>query len=188
MASYTPQDATGVLISDISKGTQTNSVRVSGAILAQQTAIAHGTNPTAVAAAAVSPWYTNRAGVPFIIGGHPNIKTTEAAYTGAQTNVLYLSGTAGAKYVITEAEALCDNANTVNTGVRLGFGTAVTGTPTTSGVVLSHPGIAPGSGVVRGTGAGILGVGADGDSVMVTCTVPTGGSIRILTSYYTIEG
>lgn len=149
-------------------------------------AIAHGTNPTAVSAAADrTRWYFNRAGVPFVIGGHPNIVTLEAAYTAAQTDAAIVTIGAGLKIVVTEIEALCDNANTVNVACRVGFGTA--NTPTTTGVVLTHPGIAPGTGVVRGNGSGILGVGADNEDLRITCGVPTTGSIRILVSYYTIE-
>jgi len=148
-------------------------------------AIAHGTNPTAVAAADRTDWYANRAGVPFVIGGHPNIVTFEAAYTAAQTDAAIVTIAGGLKIVVTEIEALCDNANTVDVGVRVGFGT--TTTPTTTGVVLTHPGIAAGSGVIRGNGSGIVGVGADGEDLRITCEAPTTGSIRILVSYYTIE-
>ena len=43
-------------------------------------AVAHGTNPTAVAAADRTNLYANRAGIPFVMGGHPNIITLEAVY------------------------------------------------------------------------------------------------------------
>jgi len=148
-------------------------------------AIAHSTNPTAVAAADRTVWFANRAGVPFVIGGHPNIVTLEAAYTAAQTDAAIVTVASGLKIVVTEIEALCDNANTVDVGVRVGFG--ATTTPTTTGVVLTHPGIAAGSGVARGNGSGILGVGADGEDLRITSEVPTTGSLRILVSYYTIE-
>jgi hypothetical protein len=148
-------------------------------------AIAHGTNPTAVSAGDVTKLYGNRAGIPFFIGGHPNVVTLEAAYTAAQTDVAIVTVSSGLKIVVTECEVICSNANTVNVGVRVGFG--ATTTPTTTGVVLTHPGVAPGSGVVRGTGAGIIGVGADGEDLRITCTVPTTGSIRVLVTYYTIE-
>ena len=148
-------------------------------------AIAHGTNPTAVAAADRTNGYANRAGIPFVIGGHPNIITFEAAYTAAQTDTAIVTIAGGLKIVVTEIEALCDTANTVNVACRVGFG--ATTTPTTTGVVLTHPGISAGSGVVRGNGGGILGVGADGEDLRITCTAPTTGSIRVLVSYYTIE-
>ncbi len=44
-------------------------------VLQGRRAIAHGSNPTAVAAADRTVLYANRAGVPFMIGGHPNVIT-----------------------------------------------------------------------------------------------------------------
>jgi hypothetical protein len=32
-----------------------------------------------------------------------------------------------------------------------------------------------------------LGIGADGEDLRITCAAPTGGSIRVLVSYYTVE-
>lgn len=148
-------------------------------------AIAHGTNPTAVAAADRTDWYANRAGVPFVIGGHPNIVTLRTNYTSAQTDAALITVSAGTKIVVTRASALCDNANTVDVQVRIGFAAATT--PTTTGVILSHPGIAAGSGIVEGAGNGILGVGADGEDLRITSEAPTTGSLDIVISYYTIE-
>lgn len=148
-------------------------------------AIAHGTNPTAVAAGDRTDSYANRAGVPFVIAGHPNIITLEVAYTAAQTDAAIITVGAGVKIVITNIAVLADNANTVDVGFRVGFGAA--NTPTTTGVVLTHPGLAAGSGFDRGSGAGILGIGADGEDLRITSEVPTTGSIRVLVSYYTIE-
>ena len=148
-------------------------------------AIAHGTNPTAVAAADRTNLYANRAGVPFVIGGHPNIVSLELAFTAAQTDVAIVTIGASLKIAVTQAQAVMDEANTVAVGFRLGFGTA--NTPTTTGVVLTHPGLVPGTGVSRGDGGGILGVGADGEDLRFTAEVPTGGSGRVLVSYYTIE-
>lgn len=148
-------------------------------------AIAHGTNPTAVSAADRTDWLFNRAGVPFVMGGHPNIITIEAAYTAAQTDAAIVTIATGLKIVVTQLQLTCDNANTVNVAARVGFGAA--NTPTTAGVVMTHPGIAPGSGVSRGDGSGILGVGADNEDLRITSGVPTTGSVRVLVSYYTIE-
>lgn len=148
-------------------------------------AIAHGTNPTAVAAADRTNLYANRAGVPFVIGGHPNIITLEAEYTTAQTNAAIVTVSGSFKIVVTQIAALLDNATTVDVGFRVGFGGATT--PTTTGVVLTHPGLAPGSGFSRGSGDGILGIGALGEDLRITSEVPTTGALRILVSYYTIE-
>lgn len=148
-------------------------------------AIAHGSNPTAVAAGDRTDSYANRHGIPFVIAGHPNIITLEAAYTAAQTDTAIISASAGTKIVVTNIQILADNANSVDVGARVGFGAA--NTPTTTGVVATHPGIAPGSGISRGDGSGIIGIGADGEDLRITSEVPTGGSIRVLVSYYTIE-
>lgn len=148
-------------------------------------AIAHGTNPTAVAANDRTDLYASRAGVPFVIGGHPNIVTTRTNFTAAQTDTALVTIAGGLKIVITRVTVTADNANTVDVQARVGFGT--TNTPTGVGVVLSHPGIAAGSGVVEGNGSGILGVGADGEDLRITSEVPTTGSIDVITSHYTIE-
>lgn len=148
-------------------------------------AIAHGTNPTAVAAADRTAWYANRAGVPFVIGGHPNTVTLRANYTAANTDAAIVTVAGGLKIVVTRCSVMCHKANTVNVAVVIGFG--ATTTPTTTGVVLAHPGIAPGGGVVEGVGAGILGTGADGEDLRITSGVPTTGSIDVVVSYYTIE-
>lgn len=148
-------------------------------------AVAHGTNPTAVAANDRTNGYANRAGIPFVLGGHPNIITLEAAYTAAQTDTAIITVSAGTKIVVTQIAVVADNANTVDVGFRIGFG--VTNTPTTTGVVLTHPGLNAGSGFSRGDGSGILGVGGDGEDLRITSEVPTTGSIRALVSYFTIE-
>lgn len=148
-------------------------------------AIAHGTNPTAVAAADRTVWYGNRAGVPFILGGHPNVVTLEAAYTTAQTDAAIVTIATGLKIVVTQIQAVTDEATTVGVGLRVGFG--ATTTPTTTGVILTHPGMVPGAGISRGDGSGILGVGADNEDLRITSEVPTSGSLRILVSYFTVE-
>lgn len=148
-------------------------------------AIAHGANPTAVAANDRTDAYANRAGIPWVIGGHPNVVTIEAAYTSAQTDTAIVTVSTGTKIVVTQVQVVVSAANTVNAGLRVGFGTA--NTPTTTGVVLTHPALAPGSGVSRGDGSGIIGVGADNEDLRITSDVPTGGSLRVIVSYYTVE-
>ena len=153
-------------------------------------ALAHGTNPTAVAAADRTDWLFNRAGIPWVIGGHPNIITKEYAVTdadGAQTDAAIVTVGAGSKIVVTKISAMADGANTGDVACRIGFGTANVPSADGNGLVLSHPGIKSGSGVVEGTGAGILGIGADNEDLRVTCEDPAGGAINILVSYYTIE-
>jgi hypothetical protein len=154
-------------------------------------AIAHGTNPTAVAANDRTQLYANRAGIPWVIGGHPNIVSLELSYSAAQTDVAIITVGAGAKIVVTEISVSVDSEVTVSNQVRIGFG--ATNTPTTTGVVFSHPGMGIGVGgpyilfAQRGSGAGIIGIGADGEDLRITADATTGGTARVVVSYYTIE-
>jgi hypothetical protein len=148
-------------------------------------AVAHGSNPTAVDAGDRTNLYANRHGIPFMLGGHPNIITTRANYSSAQTDTAIVSASAGQKIVVTRISVLADKANSVDVAARVGFGTA--NTPTGDGVVLSHPGIAAGSGVVEGNGSGILGIGADAADLRITSEAATSGSIDVVVSYFIIE-
>lgn len=146
-------------------------------------AIAHGANPAAVTAGQRTKLYASREGIPFHIGGHPFVQSLETAFTGAQTDVAMITVGAGIKIIVTQAQVVADNANTAFPQCRMGLGTA--NTPTTTGVVLTHPGVPAGGGVSRGDGSGILHIGADGEDLRITCGAPTGGSLRFLVSYYT---
>jgi len=149
-------------------------------------AVAHGVNPTAVAAGDRTDLYANRHGIVFVIGGHPNEISIEAAYTAAQTDTIILTAHSGLKIVVTKVGFYCDNAmGIVDVGVRVGFGSV--STPTTTGVILTHPGVASGSGVIEGGSGAIVGVGGDGEDLRITCEEPTGGSVRVLVNYFTIE-
>lgn len=148
-------------------------------------AIAHGTNPTAVAAADRTDLYANRHGVLFTMGGHPNALTLRANYDAAQTDTAIVTVGAGAKIAVTRLTVCADNANTADVSVVIGF--AAANTPTTTGVVGAHPGIDAGSGFTFGNGGGILGVGADGEDLRITSSAPTDGSIDVIVTYFTIE-
>lgn len=153
-------------------------------------ALAHGTNPTAVAAADRTDWLFNRAGIPWVIGGHPNVLTKQLNVTdadGAQTDTALVTVSTGSKIVVTMIQVMCDKANTVDVAVRIGFGTANTPAADAAGIVTSHPGIAAGSGIVAGNGGGIIGVGADNEDLRLTCEDPVTGAVDIIVTYYTIE-
>lgn len=156
-------------------------------------AIAHGTNPTAVAAADRTDWYFNRAGVPFIIGGHPNIVSRGHIITdsdGAQTDTAIIPSIgSGTKVVLTRISVICDNANTGDCAITIGFGTANTPVPDLDGTVgvVVNGSFDGGAGITIGDGSGIIAVGGDGEELRVTCSDPAGGNIRISESYYTIE-
>lgn len=148
-------------------------------------AIAHGSNPTAVAAADRTDCYANRHGIPFMIGGHPNIQTIRVNYSSAQTDTAIITVSTGTKIVVTAVMVTCDAATSTKPAVRIGFGTA--NTPTGSQVVASHPGLSAGGGFAFGNGAGILAIGADNEDLRITSAAATSGSIDINVSYFTIE-
>ena len=155
-------------------------------------AVAHGSNPTAVAAGAAANFHTNRAGVQFTIGGHPNIvsiETTIADADGAQTNAALVTVAGGTKIVVTAATAITSESNTGSVAYRLGFGAATLGAASataTSGIILSGK-LGAGKGHQRGNGLGIIAIGGDGEDLRLTCDDPAGGDIRFLVSYFTIE-
>lgn len=149
-------------------------------------AIDHGTNPTAVAAADRTDWLFNRAGVPFVMGGHPNIITVKhTTVTTAVTDSAVITVSSGTKIVVTSFMFTLDNASTVFPTVLLGFGTA--NTPTTTGVIGAHGGVPAGGGFGRGDGSGIIGIGADNEELRLTTTGnATGNGLQLVVTYYTV--
>lgn len=147
-------------------------------------AVSHGTNPAAVSSSQRTNTYANVHGIPFVIGGHPNVQCIRQNFTSSALNNKLVSISAGSKLVVTRVAALLDKGCSVNVSVVVGFGSS--STPTTTGVVGSHPNIDPGGGFTAGDGSGILGVGGDGQSLFVTCSPPTGGSLDVLASYYQV--
>lgn len=156
-------------------------------------AIAHGTNPTAVAAADRTNWYSNRAGVPFVIGGHPNIVTKGhliADGDGAQTDMALIGSiSSGTKIVLTRLSAVCDNANSGDCAITIGFGATNTPVPDLDGTVgvVVNGSFDGGAGITIGDGSGMIAIGGDGEELRITCSDPVAGNIRVSYSYYTIE-
>jgi len=149
-------------------------------------AVSFGSDPISVSASARTDLLATRHGVPFVIGGYPNLVTLRTNYTGAQTDAAIVTVGAGTKIAVTQVQVTVDNAVTTTPSIRIGFGTA--NTPTTVGVVASHPGVAGGGGFTRGDGSGVIGIGADNEDLRCTCTVPTSGSIDVCVSYFTVSG
>jgi len=127
-------------------------------------------------------------------GGGVDIITREYIATTDQTDDAVIDSiAAGDRILITEIEAVVDNATTPDVGVRIGFGaTTVPALPADGasvvGIALTHPGIAPGSGVIRGSGAATVARGGLGEELRVTNEVPTDGSLRVLVSYFIVTG
>lgn len=195
-------DSTGVLSVDDNGGSLTvdGTVAVAGdvahdggdsgnPIKVGMRALAHGTNPTAVAAADRTDWLANRAGIPWVIGGHPNVVSyAHSAITTAVTDAALITVGAGTKIVVTGLTVTLDNASTVFPSVRIGFGTANVPTLGNAGIIGAHGGLPAGGGFSRGDGSGIIGIGADGEDLRVTTVGnATGNGIQIVVTYYTIE-
>ncbi len=161
-------------------------------VLQGRRTIAHGTNPTAVAAADRTVLYANRAGIPFTIGGHPNIIRRSHVFAdadNAQTNAALLTISTGSKIVITHISCKADSTNTVGVSVKIGFGTASISAASSSGTVgiVLEGVIAAGGELSAGNGSGIIAIGADNEDLRITSDDPTTGAIRVTYSYYTIE-
>jgi hypothetical protein len=153
-------------------------------------AVSLGANPTSVGSLDRTDWYANRAGVPFIAPGHPNILTKEFHFTAGQTNTALVAGAANTRIIVTGVDAIVSKATSVNVGVRVGFAASALSAVSDAGVagiVLSHPGLAAGSGIVKGNNGGTLGIGAAADAVLLTSDAPTDGALRVVVTYYTIS-
>lgn len=148
-------------------------------------ATAHGANPTPVASGQRTNVYASIDGIPFVLGGHPNIKTVRLQFTAAQTNTAVIAGSGGVRIVVTGFTVTLDNASTVFPTFLLGF--AASTTPTTTQVIGAHGGIPAGGGFSRGDGSGILGISAAGDALLLTTTgAATGNGVNVIITYYTI--
>ena len=150
-----------------------------------------GATPTAVTANDRVNAAFLRNGVQLVLGGDPNVISKNLNVTdadGAQTDVALVTVSAGTVIVVTKISVMLDAATTATGGVacRIGFGTANTPAADSAGIILAHPGIAPGSGVIEGNGAGIIGIGASNEDLRVTCEDPTGGNLDIVVTYFTI--
>lgn len=141
------------------------------------------TNPSSVAANDRVNGLFNRGGLQFVIGGHPNIITYSVTTTATSTNTTLLAGTASVAMCVTNVQVLLDEACTVGVGFRIGFGTSASAG---IGVVATHPGMVPGSGVNRGDGSAVIAIGASGQGLLVTNDTTFGAELRYLISYFDV--
>jgi hypothetical protein len=153
-------------------------------------AVSGSATPTSVASGDRTRFIANQHGIPYAINGHPNLITREYDFgTGAQTDVNLAAAAVAAdeRIYVTRFEAMCDNANTVSVSVRAGFGTAnvpAASATGVSGMIASHPGVAPGSGFVSGNGSGLIAVGGAGEEPRLTSSAATTGNLHVVISYF----
>lgn len=157
-------------------------------------AVSGSATPTSVASGDRTRFIANQHGIPYMLGGHPNLITREYDFgASAQTDVNLAAAVVAAdeRIYVTRFEALNDNATTATgVSVRAGFGTANVPTASATGVsgmIGTHPGLAPGSGIMCGTGAGIIAVGAAGEEPRLTSSAATAGNLHVLISYFLVD-
>lgn len=158
----------------------------------------HGADPATAAALDRTDAYANRAGIPWMLGGHPNIQTFEFEISAANTNVTVLTSANNQRIVITEIGVYVGGSTQPNTSIRVGFstgasGTALAATSTAASALSANQGILIGvsavpaaGGYVRGNGGGIIAIGGIAQQVSITNTVPTGGRAKVMGSYFVI--
>ena len=142
-----------------------------------------GADPTAYTTGQRTNQPSNYHGIPYVQVGHPNIQTLRATFSAAQTNTILVTPTG--RLVVTRVTAALSNGVTVDVSVLIGFGAT---TPTTTGVVFSHPGMAASQSYSEGDGSGILGIGAVNVPLRITCDAATTGALDIVISYYVLPG
>lgn len=145
-------------------------------------------------------WLGTTMGVPFMVGGAPNIQQVWMEVTGANvnTNVKLVDIAAGTKIVVTEAGMTVAAQTTVNVSCRIALAsasgattidaiaTSTAGNLTATQPVIYHPNCPPGAGVVRGNGVGVIAVGGDGCDMFITHSAPTNGRLGLWVTYFTV--
>lgn len=152
-----------------------------------------GSNPTGVGDGDAVRAHYLRAGIPFVMGGHPNIIVRSHRIEdadNAQTDLGALTVSGGSRIVITQIHVRAAKTNSGNVRVLVGFGASAVPTPVETGVndLIIDELLGPGDGHQIGNGSGIIAIGGDGDDLRITCDDPSAGSITVGYSYFTIEG
>lgn len=117
--------------------------------------------------------------------------TTKAwVFVTAQTDFKIEDVDSTHRMVVTYAQVTCSNSNTGDVAVRVGFATATLPTVTNDsatgmvGVFMTHPGIAHGGGMVVANGGAPIAAGAADEDLRITCSAATGGSVRLVVTYW----
>lgn len=115
------------------------------------------------------------------------------SFIAAQTNVKLIDVGATQHLEVYYCQVIAANSNTGDVSCRLGTGASALPTLTDDsatgavGELLSHGGIAKGGGAVVSQGGAPVLVAAQGDDLYLTCSVATGGSLRVILQYRTID-
>jgi len=142
----------------------------------ERRAVDLSTPPARVDANVRSRWPTTREGIPFTIAGHPDIQTKNLQITaadGGQVGTAIIPGVVGRSIVVTKCSVNTDQANSGNVSVRIGFGLVNTPNPDEHQVIFYESSMDAGLSRIEGSGAGTIGIGADGEALRLSCTAPT---------------
>lgn len=113
----------------------------------------------------------------------------EYTATGAQTDDDILGTVApGTRKVVTAIDVMLGGDSAADVGFRIGFAASTlaaeptNGVGTATGVFMSHPGLKPGSGIIRKYDR--YKIGASGAELRITTTTPTPGKLKLIVSQF----
>lgn len=128
-----------------------------------------------------------------------SVRTYTWVFTVAQTNLSLKDETgaalvgAGQQMAVTFAKVLAANSNSVDVSARIGFAASALASIANDsangmeGEFLSSGGIPRGGGEVNSNGGATIALGAKGEQPLLTCSVSTNGSIRVILSFQLLE-
>jgi hypothetical protein len=111
-------------------------------------------------------------------------------FSAAQTNLVIVAATGTQRISITLAKANVAWSVTNQPSIRIGLAATTLPTVTNnsatgeSGVFLSSDGIPSGGGEVNANGVAPIATGAAGESVILTCSAPTAGTLKVVLVYW----
>jgi len=117
----------------------------------------------------------------------------EWSFINAQTNLKLIDVGATQHLEAYYYQVIAANSNSVDVSCRIGTGATALPTVTDDsatpapGTLLSHGGIPRGGGVVGHMGGAPILIGVQGEDLYLTCSVPTGGSLRVVIQLRVVE-
>lgn len=118
------------------------------------------------------------------------VTTKSWVWTTAQTDRSLETVGGTNRMALVYAAVTCANSNTGDVSVRIGFGTTTLPATTetgTEGMFFEHGGVAPGGGALAANGGELIAVGEYGIPPRLTCSAPTGGSLRLVMSWRLLD-
>jgi hypothetical protein len=125
--------------------------------------------------------------IEYVIPSHPLPVNREWVTTALQTNaVLIVAPGVGVRTALTKLAVLLSANASVNVDVRIGFAATTLSPESFAGVddiAVNHQ-LTPGGGIILGNGSAIICQGAANLPLRITNTVPTGGRLIVLATFF----